>query len=1151
MSSSTAMRNRDVYQKDPATRNLANNGVANVNDDTSTPALDVLRYELETFVCDGEYERGVAHILDTYLKNLGKEEQPAVWISGFYGSGKSHLAKMLRALWLDKPFSDGATPRGIAHLPSSVQEHLAELNSQGKRHGGLHAASGTLGAGASGSVRLALLRIIFKSAGLPQQYPLARFVMWLREEGVLESVREGVERKGYDWREELDNFYVADGLAEALTELMPKRFASQSACVETLNNMFPNVKDVSNDEMLDAIKQALMRDEKLPLTLVVLDEVQQYIGPDAQRSQDVQEVIEACCKYLGAKLLFVGTGQTAITGTANLARLQGRFTVRVQLSDADVDTVIRKVILAKKPEATDVIDQVMTTNLGEISRHLSGSSLAHRQDDRAYFVQDYPILPVRRRFWETALRVLDQTGTDSQLRNQLSMVHKAIQSNLDEGLGHVVRADYIYFDGAEKLLQARVLAKNLYEAIQTWSRGSEDQQLLARACALIFLINKAVSGQPNIGIEPTVDTLADLLVEDLPTGSASLRSTLPGLLEDCQLLMKVGDEYRIQTEESTAWNDAFRNHQANIANQQHVVEDERDSRIRKLFGEIARRLTLQQGKSRVSRDTAACFDAELPKDAGSRIYLWLREGWSSDENSVRVDARQAGSESPTVFVFLPKRHGDELREQLMEYKAAKYTLDERGSPGTPDGSEAREAMETTMRRAEGRIDGLLQECFADARVFQGGGNEVSGNNLLDMLQEAAEAAQIRLYPQFDAADHTGWGKVLEKAKQGAPDALKAVGDEGEPGNNPVCKAVLGFIAGGKSGAEIRDRFEGPPYGWSGDAVDGALHVLMVSGHVRAQDERGNPVEPGSLDRRAIGKTHFRVESATITAAQRIQIRKVMQKLGIQATSNEELRFAPQFLDALRELAEAAGGDAPQPEPPDTTFIDELRQCAGNEQLLALYNQRETISENIEQWQVVREKLKERLPQWRTVKQLVQHAQALENTEALRRQVESIEEHRKLLAEPEPCTELANNLAQALREELNRLDAGYKAEHEAGMGRLKVDANWQALEPEQRNSLLAAQRLTNADAPDIKVQITSDVLATLNRTALTTLADRVAAMPGRFNQVLEEAAQLCEPKVQFINLSRPTLQSEADIDEWAEQAKKQLKTGLSKGPVMPR
>ena len=50
---------------------------------------------------------------------------------------------------------------------------------------------------------------------------------------------------------------------------------------------------------------------------------------------------------------------------------------------------------------------------------------------------------MRRRFWENTLRVLDQTGTDSQLRNQLSMIHKVIQTNVDAPVGSVVPADYL------------------------------------------------------------------------------------------------------------------------------------------------------------------------------------------------------------------------------------------------------------------------------------------------------------------------------------------------------------------------------------------------------------------------------------------------------------------------------------------------------------------------------------------------------------------------------------------------------------------------------------------------------------------------------------------------------------------------------------
>lgn len=1148
------LKNRDIYQKDPSMSKLVNQGVASVNDDKTIESLEVLRYELQTFVCDGQYEKGMAHILDTFLRNIDHAEQPGVWVSGFYGSGKSHLVKMLRSLWIDQTFPDGAKSRGIAHLPQNIRDLLRDLDTQGKRHGGRHAASGTLGASASGSVRLALLRILFKSVDLPEKYPLAQFVLWLGREGILDEIRSLIEKAGVSWNEALDNFYVAEELHTALMQVKPNLFPTSAACVDTLNNLYPHVTDVSSEDMLKAIRQALTVDGKFPLTLIVLDELQQFIGEDSTRSNDVQEVVEACCKKFEGKLMFIGTGQTAVTGTSNLKKLEGRFTVRVELSDADVDRVIRQVILAKKPEAKEPIETLMQKNLGEISRHLSGTSIAHRQDDIQYFPQDYPILPVRRRFWENALRVLDKTGTDSQLRNQLSMIHKAIQTNLNNNLGSIIPADYIFFETLDKLLQHRIVPRKLYEHSMVWIKGSEDEKLMARACALVFLVNKLAANNTELGLHCTINTLADLLVDNLEVGSSNLRARLPAILEGCKLIMKVEDEYRIQTEESSAWNDDYENEYSHLSNESQRIDTERDDRIRKQFGSIIQKLSLTQGESKVSREIHAVMEARLPSDADSKVCVWIRDGWSTDDNSVRSDARQAGNQSPTVFVFIPKRSGDDLRRYLIEYKAASSTLEKRGTPNTqegPEGIEARASITTIQSTADGKIKELLDEAFSGARVFQGGGNEIVGSDLRECISDAARNSLNRLYPQFSLADHPGWAKVYEKASAGAPDGLRAVGFDGEAARNPVCKAILSMIAGGKYGSEIRGHFEGKDYGWSRDAVDGAVQVLLIAGLVRAQDDRGKPIDPKELERKALGKMVFKVESTTITTPQRIQIRKLFQKLGIVAKQNDELAYVSKFLEKMSELAELAGGEAPKPARPDTRMLEETRTSAGNEQLLSLYNNREDLEKNIEEWQATAMRIQKRWPEWLVVTRLLSHLYALSDSDVFNTQVKTIEQQRQLLSDPNPLPSLVSNMTQLLRDELNRIKTEWDTEWKEWEAALETDQNWKRLEPEQRHDLRVRMQLTEKSIPEIAVENSESILRTLGTNSLSALHDRLAALPSRYGKLFREAATLLEPKVQFVSFASPTLHNEADFDIWVVGKKSEVLEALKKGPVVIR
>lgn len=1144
------MKNREIFLKDPLENRLVNQGVAEVVDPGSEQELRTLRHELETFVCEGQYAKGLDRILSTYLASLDREEQPAVWVSGFYGSGKSHLVKMLRFLWADFAFQDGATARGLAHLPEEIEGHLRELSTQGKRLGGLRAAGGKLGSSAGESVRLALLGIVFRSAGLPEDYAAARFVLFLKKNGFLESVKKAVEQSGRRFESELNELYVSPILAKALLAVDPTFANSEKEVRPQIRAQFPRPTDVSDADMTIAIERALGGGSKLPCTLIALDEVQQYIGESTDRAYRVQEVAEACSKRFGARILFVGTGQTAITGTPQLQRLQARFKLPVELSDTDVDTVVRKIVLAKKPDKEPAVRKLLEECSGEISRHLTGTKLAPRPEDRDVLVPDYPLLPVRRRFWELAMRAVDPTGTKAELRNQLTNVFEAVRATADKPLGTVVPADFLYDQNKTQMVQTGALLREIQEIVARLDDRSETGRLKSRLCALCFLIGKLPRDAGNdAGLRSSPDTLADLLVENLVAGSAELRRGIPPLLAElveAGTLMRVGDEYRLQTRESAAWEGEYRNRLSRIQNDEAALASERAELLRARVGEALKSVKLPHGQSKEQRKIQLHFSQDAPPADGPDVPAWVRDGWNDDEKSVLADARAAGAESPLVTVYLPRRAADDLKKHLAGAKAARETLNAKGQATTPEGIEARTGMETRQRAAEQQRDVLLDEVLAGARVILAGGAEKTGTSLADKVREAAEDALQRLYPRFADADDARWGKVVERARGGAADALEAVGHIGNPEDHRVCKEILSFVAGGKKGREIRKHFTAPPYGWPQDAIDGALIVLVGSGYLRAAQD-AKVLTQKQLDQKNLGVADFRLESATVTVQQRLALRKLFQEAGIQAVPNEEANAARNFLERMKDLGKSAGGEPPLPAPPNPPLLSELSNLAGNEQLVAIYEGREELSGWRAEWSKRADVISKRHPRWQTLEKLAVQARGLPVGAELAPQIDAVRANRALLNDPDPVAPLISRITQALREALQEVRETYATLHQREKARLESSEIWKRLTPEQQAEILNHQGV--AGVPEIHVGTEQELLASLGEISLESWATRRDALPQRFNRALEEAAKRLEPKAMRVHLPSATIRTDEELRAWLDQVEAKLREHLGKGPVI--
>lgn len=1151
------MLNRDIYNKAPKDNRLVNNGVAEVSEDHSEGAQAILRYELESFVCDGQYEKGLETMLDKFLVNLdSKSEQPGVWISGFYGSGKSHLAKMLRTLWTDYTFSDGAAARSIAKLPNSVIAQLKELTTQGKRHGGLHAAAGKLGAGAGDKVRLALLGIIFKSKDLPEQYNQAQFVLWLKQEGLLAAIEAELKSAGRSLEQELPHMYVSGYLAKALLKANPNLAHTEQDARKLLKEQFPQVQDITSEQMVSAIDAAIAADGKFPLTLVVLDEVQQFIGADAEKAFQVQEVTETLSKHFNGKLLFVGTGQSALSGMPNLQRLMGRFPVQVMLGDWDVENVTRQIILAKKPSVQPEIEKVWRGNLGEISRHLRGTKLEHVTEDEAVMTSDYPLLPVRRRFWERILRTIDTTGTVSQLRSQLRVVHEAVLATADEPLGHVVSGDFLYDQIAASLMSTAQLPKEVYDNVQRFSAGNDSAQLKAKLLKLIYLINKLpADAAMDLGLKATDEALADLLVTDLSAGSSELRKKLPDLLDELQnkdrLVMALaggsGTEYRLQTRESSSWYDEFRAQEAELKAAPQRVEQKRSELLKARLGAVLKKVRVVQGKDNVERKLTPTYDESLPKDNDKSLYLWIQDGWQVDEKSVIAEAKAKSADNPTLFAYLPAQHKTELTNAIVALEAARTTLQKKGSPSTEEGRDAQRSMESRQRTAEKELADLLEGLLSGVRIFQAGGQEASeGNDLADRINRAAKSSAIRLYSQFDAADHEQWSKALDEARKGNLEAMKAVGHTQEADKHPVCQKLLAYMGPGKKGAEIRDNFEGPPYGWPRDAIDGALYALLAAGHIKAVDASSKAVDAKSLDRAKVTQASFQRESINITPPQLIKIRSLFSTVGVPCQPKEELLKVPALLAKLRDQAAKAGGPEPAPQAPKLTAVEAVEGQSGNAQLLELFNRYDELVGLSKAWTKTAEAIAKRLPAWHKLGDLLRHAKVLGPYAALKADADAIEAQRSLLAEPDPVRPLLDQTVDLLRIALKaKLDA-YQLAFQQEQARLHADADWNKLTDAQRNELTANHHLTALGASPLGTP--EQLQDALEECDLDHWVAKTQALGSRFESARHAAVQLLKPNVVHVALPKRTLNDEAELKAWLSEVEALLSESMKKGPV---
>ncbi|MEY5049169.1 MAG: hypothetical protein RLZZ175_2528 [Bacteroidota bacterium] len=1135
------MKNKELFTLNPEQVNLRNEGVAKISTINEKEDLSIVEYELKTFVCEGEYHEGLRKILEYYLQNYNSSVQPTFWVSGFYGSGKSHLVKMASYLWNDFEFPNGKTARSIKPLPQDIKDLFVEIDRKQKIQGKLSIA-GTLRDFPSKDIRYSFLQIFLNSLGLPLQYHHFKFVHWLHKENIYDGVKAILETNRKNLKNEIENIFVSTSLANAVLQLKPELAESEGKLLDLFTSQFSKTETIGREDFIKTIREEILPltfGNKIPCTIIILDEVQQFIGTDANLAFDVQLLAEDLSSRFDGKFFLIGTGQNALSDTPNLQRLMARFRVPIQLTNTDIQTVIRKTILDKKPTAITPLNTKLNASSGEISRNLEGTVFGYLTDDKNTLVADYPLLPSTRKLWYKVLQVVDVAGTSGQLRNQLRLIDDSLKTIAEKEVGAIVPADFIFTQTRADLIQSGLLMNDTSNLIQGKKAKGGDEEIEGRILSAVFLLDQISTNISDTGIKSNDNTIADLLIDNLNVNSDAFRTKVKGLIKklvDEKVLMPINDEYKLQTKIGAEWEQEFTKQYIKLNNSgEDQILSLRREKIVAHFKDKTKGISVTHGTSKIVRDFEL-WDKDTEPNTDHKLNLWIRDGWFENETTVENEIRAAGNNAPLAYAFVKKFRDPEIRTEIIKFLAAGLAINAMGLPSTPEGEQAKKSMETRQSQAKTAVQDLIEKICNETIILLAGGNKVQTGTLKENIQEALNSIADRQFPEFKSkADFLNWGQALTKALAGNPDALNTVNYTGDIDKHPVASEILRFMGNSsKTGKDIRNQFMKAPYGWSQDAIDTLLVVLKNMQHISTTETNLNVAR--------ISQASFKREIIVLSAKDKISIKKLFQDAGITCPTNHEIfPYSNDYLNKLKILATKVSGDAPRPEPINIDFIKEIENKEGNERLLDILQQKDDLYNKFTDWSAKAKLVEAREPQWNLLVELNNHAPDEVDMEQLKIETAAIKINRLLLQEPDLIQPILNAISDKLLTILNKRKEQYNILYDLRFADLQANEYFKKLTPEQKHSILAKHQLLVK--PEIKSLDAYALLNQLQKASLYTWDTKKAALPGQFQSALEDAILLSAPQAKTFSLPRKTISNQAEIDSYVAELKTELETLL--------
>lgn len=800
--------------------------------------------ELDEYVVTRELQKHFAEFFYAYKKGIvGNTPKMGVWISGFFGSGKSHFLKILSYLLANKSVGDRkaidffADDNKIVDQMVIADMKLAADTSTDVVLFNIDSKSDSNSKQNKDAIVNVFLKVFNEMQGFCGAMPfLADLERRLIEEGRFAEFKEKFEEVYEDaWEDSRQDFdFIQDDVVDVLTAM---DFMSEAAARNWCEKASEPYQ-ISIEDFAKRVKAYIERKGNNHHVVFLVDEIGQYIGEDSKLMLNLQTVTEELGKECMGKAWVIVTSQQDIDSVTKVkgndfSKIQGRFDTRLSLSSANVDEVIKKRILEKNDtsaqtlrllygQKTTIIKNLITFNDG-VEKKLYA--------DENDFALVYPFIPYQFNLLASVLTSIRTHGASGKHlsegeRSMLAMFKESAMDYKDCEMGAIIPF-HAFYDALENFLDHshRGVIIRAYDN-DVINPEHKDKVFAVDVLKVLFMIKYV-----DKVVVANVDNITSLMAYDVDNDRIALKERVEDALKVLMrqnLVQKNGDIFVFLTDEEQEINREIESQSVEMA---EVINKVSEMIFEDIFTDKKYKYPAFNGRysfnfNQVVDDRP--YKSTQSYDIGVHI-LTPASDYGTDETTLRMISGQ-GRE---VLVVLPDDRA--FMDEIQRYLKIEKFLRLNTSSALSKYESIKEAKRLEMRERNSNAKLFLTESLKDAVIYVNGDRaQINAKEVSTRISEALGRLVKTVYHKLDYIDYAASEDDIRKLLVSSNQLTLSL-DGGTVPNVHALDDVLQYISGNSrmhvktSMKTVKDRFMKAPYGFVENDVQWLVAKLYKRG----------------------------------------------------------------------------------------------------------------------------------------------------------------------------------------------------------------------------------------------------------------------------------------------------------------------------------